>query len=461
LKKQNLPVIALVAALTIMVLSILPSHPAWSADIVVNTTADTILNDGECSLREAMINADNNAATWPDCAPGNGADTLTFSVSGIIRLTSALPILTDQSGLTIDGSGQSVTISGDTNETGIPTVPIFSAYSNTSLTLQNLTLTKGNSGANCGGAVSVTYQGTLTIINVTLSDNQSICGGAIANDRGTVSVTNSTFMNNFSTGPAGAISNGGPMTITNSTFSGNSTTGNQHGGAIINGDSLNIINSTFTGNHTDGSGWGGCIMNNGGTLIINNSTFSDNTTKTYGGAIAINFGPVTAINSTFYNNSAVGFGGAIWVNEQGSLTVTNGTLSGNVASAGNNIYNNNGSAIYPVTLLNTILISSSWSNCGGLIVNGGNNIDSDTACGWGSNLGSLSNTNSLLAPLANNGGVTQTMALFPGSPAIDGVIYNAPNGCPSTDQRGFPRIGLCDIGAYEYGARTYLPLILR
>jgi CSLREA domain-containing protein len=461
MKKQNFHLIALIATLAMVMLSALPSLPAWAGGIAVNIIADSTLNDGKCSLREAIINANDNATTSPDCASGNGADTITFSVSGTIRLMSALPYITDQSGLTIDGSGQSVTISGDTNGTGNPTVPIFMVDSFTSLTLQNLTLIQGNSGANCGGAASVTYQGTLTVINVTFSGNQSICGGAVANDRGTVSLTNSTFTSNISTGSAGAIANGGTMTITNSTFSGNSTTGNQHGGAIINGDSLTITNCTFFGNHTDGYGWGGSIMNNGGTLVINSSTFSGNTTKTYGGAIAINFGPVTAVNSTFYNNSTDGFGGAIWVNDEGSLTVTNGTLSGNVASAGNSIYNNNGSAIYPVTLRNTILVSSSPSNCGGLIVNDGNNIDSDTSCGWGSSLGSLSNTNPLLAPLANNGGATQTMAPLPVSPAIDGVIYNAPNGCPSTDQRGFPRVGLCDIGAYEYGARTYLPLILR
>jgi hypothetical protein len=54
----------------------------------------------------------------------------------------------------------------------------------------------------------------------------------------------------------------------------------------------------------------------------------------------------------------------------------------------------------------------------------------------------------MLRPLADNGGLTQTHALSPGSPAIDG------GNCQTvdfTDQRGLRRPAPCDIGAYEYG----------
>jgi hypothetical protein len=56
-----------------------------------------------------------------------------------------------------------------------------------------------------------------------------------------------------------------------------------------------------------------------------------------------------------------------------------------------------------------------------------------------------------LAPLADNGGPTLTMALLPGSPAIDAGDTAA---APPTDQRGFPRpAGLAaDIGAFEFGS---------
>src|SRR6185503_12185102 len=54
----------------------------------------------------------------------------------------------------------------------------------------------------------------------------------------------------------------------------------------------------------------------------------------------------------------------------------------------------------------------------------------------------------MLAPIANNGGYTQTMALSIGSAAIN----TGPNsGCPIYDQRGVarPQGNRCDIGAYE------------
>jgi hypothetical protein len=60
--------------------------------------------------------------------------------------------------------------------------------------------------------------------------------------------------------------------------------------------------------------------------------------------------------------------------------------------------------------------------------------------------------NPLLGPLANNGGPTFTMALLPGSPAIDA----GDDTLTGADQRGFPR--LCgqhvDIGAYELNAAS-------
>jgi large repetitive protein len=67
----------------------------------------------------------------------------------------------------------------------------------------------------------------------------------------------------------------------------------------------------------------------------------------------------------------------------------------------------------------------------------------------------LINTNTLLGPLQDNGGVifayggaAPTYALLPGSPAINGGT-NA--GCPAVDQRGMsrPHGAHCDIGAYE------------
>ncbi len=55
-----------------------------------------------------------------------------------------------------------------------------------------------------------------------------------------------------------------------------------------------------------------------------------------------------------------------------------------------------------------------------------------------------------LAPLASNGGPTPTVALLAGSPAVDNGSANiAGVNVPETDQRGFPRTGGIDIGAFQ------------
>ena len=92
----------------------------------------------------------------------------------------------------------------------------------------------------------------------------------------------------------------------------------------------------------------------------------------------------------------------------------------------------------------------------GTFASQGNNLigKTDGSSGWvGSDLtGTIATPlNPLLAPLGNYGGPTQTMALLPGSPAIDaGNNALIPAGV-TTDQRGLPRIvnGTVDIGAFE------------
>ncbi|MBE0542629.1 MAG: hypothetical protein IH623_14815, partial [Verrucomicrobia bacterium] len=75
-------------------------------------------------------------------------------------------------------------------------------------------------------------------------------------------------------------------------------------------------------------------------------------------------------------------------------------------------------------------------------------LSSDGSCDF-TNATSLNNTDPKLGPLANNCGPTLTMALLPGSPAIDAGNTAA---APPTDQRGVPRPygQAADIGAFEY-----------
>jgi hypothetical protein len=87
-----------------------------AATITVTIKAESAA-DGNCALREAIINANaDNQSGSTDCAAGNGSDTINFNISGTadfinggqngysIRPTSALPNIT--STLTINGYTQ-------------------------------------------------------------------------------------------------------------------------------------------------------------------------------------------------------------------------------------------------------------------------------------------------------------------------------------------------------------------
>src|SRR5215210_2571665 len=112
--------------LPLLALLLWPAFPAQAqsatggAPIVVNTTKDeTTPNDNECSLREAIQNANDNAQTSSDCKAGRGGDTITFKkgLSGTITLDPDPDLgpltVTGSAGLTIDGGRESITVSGD------------------------------------------------------------------------------------------------------------------------------------------------------------------------------------------------------------------------------------------------------------------------------------------------------------------------------------------------------------
>jgi hypothetical protein len=300
------------------------------------------------------------------------------------------------------------------------------------------------SGNNATRVLTTSTGITLSLSGVTIADgNASGYGGGIYNSaNSTLFLTSTRFYSNTATLDGGGISNRGALTITKSTLTNN-----------------RVTSSTLS----NGCAGGGAICNytSSATAAVLNSTLINNTagvTNIGGGGIATINGTVTISNTTFYSNSSTYVGGAIAA--AGPVSITNSTIFGNSAStSGGGII----VAFGNVVLRNTIVAASpSGGNCFGSITNGGNNIEDGTTCGWLFNNGSKSDTNPWLGPLADNGGPTLTMALLAGSPAINGVIFNTPNRCPPTDQRGATRpIGpRCDIGAYESGY-LFLPLILK
>jgi hypothetical protein len=98
--------------------------------------------------------------------------------------------------------------------------------------------------------------------------------------------------------------------------------------------------------------------------------------------------------------NSVRYGGAIA--NGGTLTITNSTFSGNIASSGDGIGNGGNT---PALIRNTI-VANNIRGCFGAITDGGHNLDDGISCGFSTANGSLSSTNPQLDPagLQDNGG---------------------------------------------------------
>lgn len=229
------------------------------------------------------------------------------------------------------------------------------------------------------------------------------------------------------------------------------TTGSDGGGIYKAGfgGSLTLNNSTVSSNTS--ARWGGGIYGVG-SVTLNNSTVSGNTAQNDGGGISY-VGSLTLNNSTVSGNTTDDNGGGIDNQGGGPLTLNNSTISGNTSDNTGGGFRTFGT----VTMQNTILAgntaSVSGQDCWGNLSSAGYNLIGDTSgCTFTPDMGDLTSLDPKLGPLQNNGGSTLTHALLDGSPAIDA---GNPAGCVGstgpllTDQRGVPRLGRCDIGAYE------------
>ena len=318
---------------------------------------------------------------------------------------------------------------------------------------RRMTITRSNFVENNGGGAGGAIQGTgASAVEVTLSTfyrNRATAGGAVYNTIGsTMTFTSVNFIENTAgnTGGGAILSNGGPLLVHGSTFGNNSAGG--PGGAILNPSRLTVTGSTFYGNRT----------------------------QQRGGAIASSTNQATITQSTFTWNTAALGGGAIRSSATGSpnfLTITHSTIAEN--SAGSNsggILNDNGT----LTLRHTIVAGSATANAPGADLQGafasqGYNLIGAVGGATGFTHGvngdqvgtATAPIDPMLGLLASNGGIIETRALLPGSPAIDAgdPAFNDP--ALPYDQRGegFDRVvgGRIDIGAFEVQPSNRAPTV--
>jgi len=412
--------------------ALLCSVSALAATITVTNTNDS----GPGSLRQALADATDG-------------DTINFSVSGIIRLTSDQ--LTVNANIVIDGPGANMlTVDGD--ERG----RVFYISSGKTVSISGLTITRGKAG---------------------LVDGLRF-GGGIFNDHSTLTVSDCALRRNSADSGGGGIFNDGrgggtvTLSIANSTLDGNETRGNIGGGILNSGRAqgkatLSITNSTLNANSARLAGGG--IYNDGaidGTamLTVRNSTLSFNEAQSFGGGI-YNDGNTTGRATLLINNSTLSRNVAIYggcagiLNDHAALMVSNCTLSGNsaIARRGVGILNKEATLQIGDTILNAEASDTNILNDRGKITSLGYNLTSDNGGGVLTGAGDQINTDPMLGPLQDNGGPTVTHAPLTGSPAID---MGDPNFTPPPDydQRGsgYSRVvnSRLDIGAIEVQAPT-------
>jgi hypothetical protein len=285
------------------------------------------------------------------------------------------------------------------------------------------------SGAQARGG-GIFNQATLTLTGCVISNNAVVAG------RGGDSLENGgfSFAGDGGNGSGGGICNTATLTMIDCSLINNSATGGEGG------------NDTGGNNGTGGQGYGGGLYNLGTAALIRCTVSGNHASAGIGnGGVGGGSGggidnelSLALTNCTVANNAADGspfdFGGGIFDNGT-NLIIRSSTLAGNQSDYGGGLYT------FGANLGNAILASNSASgsgpDCSGGITSSDYNLIQNTNdCSIaGTTAHNIIGQNPLLGPLQGNGGPNLTIALLPGSSAIDkGKSFGL-----VTDQRGHGR----------------------
>jgi hypothetical protein len=283
-------------------------------------------------------------------------------------------------------------------------------------------------------------------------------GGGIFND-GSLTIDRSSFIANTAKGGLGGGGGSGDRTGTMNGFPGGGG-GSACGGAIYSSASLWVARSTFASNvvtagaggyggsgyfyidvggngapgANGGSALGGAVCGNGSLVNCTIAFNSGYAGAGGGGGSGAGFRQGGIGNGANGGNGGSGVGGV-----DGMCNLTNCTVAGNLGQAGPAGAGGSSMAGTP-GLPGTSGSAYGGTRCGPM---------PNTLMAWNTPAGGDTFSDPKLGPLANNGGPTLTMALLPGSPAIDAGNTSLAS---ATDQRGVPRpFGVAvDLGAFEF-----------
>jgi hypothetical protein len=302
--------------------------------------------------------------------------------------------------VTIEGNGHTLDGGGRKNSALRFHNRLDSAPRTSRIILRNLTMKNLNSSIGYGGGAIGVRGGELEIENCAFIDNSWTPADPKFTQRG-----------------GGAVyteQSGGFLKITNSTFFGNKVIANKvialsekgdggiGGGAIYAAGEANVTNCTIVNNQ-----------------VINDETASP--TSVYGGGI---FRRSNAANPFTLSNSIV---------------AGNFIKNGASAETNDDVYDAKPTDAATLSDGGYNLMTAAVRTGGATFAAASHSTPNVTVSDW----------TFLDSKPQDNGGSTLTIALLTDTnPAVNKI----PAGAPESDQRGFKRLELADIGAYEYGA---------
>jgi len=461
------------------------------AGIFQNTRGGTLI------LKNMQVNS--NRMLGGDFSVGAGGGvfgfgTLLVSDSAIVsNVVTFNPFL--GTGTSFSGEGGGIQLSCCITNTAM-------TLSNT-LVMSNAVIVRGpTASAQFGFGGGVVANAPYTLTNSTVQGNLVLATGNVDNVQGGGLIGNGAFLiqrssvsdnrlltaNNASVVFAGGgvrIGFGAGHILTSTIARNTVRIGSAHGGSggglsvgSISNNANVLVDASSMENNLAANGGGIEAHSSDTGLAVRNSVVDNNAALTGGGIL--NSGILSLTNSTIYSNLSLDHGGGLYNNGTASVdsvTFNNNTadIDANNAGDGGAIYVLNGATLF---LRDSLLtgntddspIGTQAEECFGDIISQDYNLIAQTPSPTGCNvIGSTGHnligifSNVLDFQLIDHGGATGTLALLPGSIAIGA---GDPTGCKNElgsvltkDQRGVSRIGVCDIGAFEYQVKTFLPWV--
>lgn len=297
-----------------------------AATIKVTTDQDnTTINDGLCTLREAIVAVNQGNASTSGCInigeSFGSNDTIEFD-SGLVGATITISgsELAISKPMAIVGTGQTIQVSG--------TMRAMQVVSGGSLDLSTVTISGGDTSAN-GAGLNVS-QANASLTYVTVTGNNGGNGAGIYAYNSTLTLTECTVNGNTATGYGGGVlaTHGSNVTLSSTSVYGNSANIGA-GAAVLQNAQLTLSHSSLTGNAATSAGGGAAALNSS-TITVSGGFVTANSAGNNGGGVYAAYSSQLTLNDLLLADNAAHYGGGAWV--RGSTVALNrSTVSGNSA----------------------------------------------------------------------------------------------------------------------------------